>query len=73
MARSSMYMVDETIGLVLEDRLNELDSGDEDDIQEDPEFPLPHASDEESDSTASGSCSEEEGLYTWQKTDKGRN
>ncbi len=39
------FTVDEALGMVLED---ELDSGDEDEIPEDPEFPLPHGSDESS-------------------------
>ncbi len=33
-------MVDETLGMLMGDGLAELDSGDESDIEEDPEFPL---------------------------------
>ncbi len=65
MARSALYMLDETLGM-LDETLetvsdDELDSG-EDEIHEDPEFPLPHESDKESDSsTGSGGSSSKDG------------
>ena len=43
--------------------LQEIDSGDESDIEEDPEFPFPHESDEESDN--SSGCSSSEGMQKY--------
>ncbi len=39
MSRSALFTVDETLGMVLDGGLEVLDSGDEDEIHEDPDFP----------------------------------
>ena len=72
MARSARYTVEETLGMVIDDGLGELDSGGEDEIEEDPEFPLPRDSDEESSSSSGTedprSSSSEEGIQVATKT-----
>lgn len=55
MARSAKFTVDEMLEMLLGEGLQEIDSGDESDIEEDPEFPLPHEPDEESDNGSSSS------------------
>ena len=62
MARSR-YTVDETLEMLVGEGLEDIGSGDESDIQEDPEFPLPHESDEGSDnSSSSGGSSSSKGM-----------
>ena len=66
MARSARYTVDETLGMLLGGGADEFASGDEDDIIEDPEFPLPTpGSDEDSQQGSSEDCEESsgEGMY----------
>ena len=53
------FTVDVALGMVLEGGADEFDSGDEE-IAEDPEFPLPSVSeDEESDHSGQGGSSDE--------------
>ena len=42
MAGLARFTVDETLEMLLGEWLQEIDSGDESDIEEDPEFPFPH-------------------------------
>ncbi len=69
MSRSALFTVDETLGMVLDGGLEVLDSGDEDEIQEDPEFPLPREAEEESNSSSESELSSsEEGIQAPQNT-----
>ena len=63
MAGLARFTVDETLEMLLGEGLQEIDSGDESDIEEDPEFPFPHESDEESDN--SSGCSSSEGMQKY--------
>ena len=54
------FTVDVALGTVLECGADEFDSGGEEEIDEDPEFPLPSVSeDEESDHSSQGGSSDE--------------
>lgn len=55
MARLARFTVDETLEMLLGERLQEIDSGDEPDIEDEPEFPFPRESDEESDNSSGSS------------------
>ena len=60
MASSARYTVEQTLRLILGGGLDEFDSGDEEDILEDPEFPLPsEESDQDSTCSSSGEGSSE--------------
>ena len=62
MAGLARFTVDETLQMLLGEGLQDIDSGDESDIEEDPEFPFPHES-EESDN--SSGCSSSEGMQKY--------
>ena len=62
--------MDETLGMVLGGGADEFDSGDEEYILDDPEFPFPTIElDEETQDSGSG-CSSDEGMHWTKKNEE---